>query len=164
MPAHRATYRVNRTPHQVFDVIGTNVYANHPKWEAEVVEIRPITPGPVRLGSEAVMVRQERGKQSETTYVVTAFEPDRVIAFAQDHPAMSFALRFELAPAGTDASDLTIDVRIGLKGALKLAMPLFMLQLPGRTDRITREMIALVEGRSATQPVVSNPVEALAQG
>jgi hypothetical protein len=164
MPAHHATYRVNRTPHEVFDVIGTNVYANHPKWEAEVIEIHPITPGPVRLGSRAVMVRQERGRRTETPYEVTAFEPDRAIAFAHDHPAMSFALRFELAPVGRSATDLTVDVRIGLKGLFRLATPLFMLQLPRQTDRITTEAIALIEGRSSAQPVVSQPAEAFGQG
>jgi hypothetical protein len=164
MPAHRATFRVNRSPHEVFDVIGTNVYANHPKWEAEVVEIRPLTPGPVRLGSRAVMVRQERGSRSETTYEVTAFEPDRAIAFAHDHPAMSFAMRFDLVPAGTDATDLTVDVRIELKGPMRLATPLFLLRLPRQTDRITGEAIALIEGRSSAQPVVSRPAEAIGQG
>lgn len=164
MPHHRATYRVERTPHEVFDVIGTNVYANHPKWEAEVVEIRPITPGPVRVGTEAVMVREERGRRSETTYVVTAFEPDRAIAFAHDHPAMTFALRFEVAPAGASATDLTVDVRVGLKGALKLATPMFALQLPRRTDRITNQTIALIEGRAATKPVLSPSVDASPAG
>jgi len=167
VPHHRTTYRVDRTPHEVFDVIGTNVYANHPKWEAEVVEIRPITPGPIRLGSEAVMVRHERRGRSETTYVVTAFEPDRAIAFAHDHPAMSFAIRFEVAPSGGSTTDLTVDVRVGLKGAFKLATPLFMLQLPRQTDRISNQAIALIEGRAATQPVVTGatlPAEAVGQG
>jgi Polyketide cyclase / dehydrase and lipid transport len=164
MPAYRATYRIDRTPHQVFDVAGTNVYANHPRWESEVVEIRPITPLPVRAGSRAVMVREERGKRSETTYEVTTFEPDRAIAFRHDHPAMTFALRFELAPAGPSATDLTVDVRVELKGAFRLATPLFALQLPRRSDRIARQMVVLVEGRGPVQPVMSSPIEALGPG
>ena len=61
MATYAATYRVARTPEEVFDVIGTHCYENHPHWEREVVAIQPVTPGPIGLGSRAIMVRQEYG-------------------------------------------------------------------------------------------------------
>ncbi|HVW82318.1 MAG TPA: hypothetical protein VHB69_15405 [Mycobacteriales bacterium] len=39
-----------------FDVIGTNIVANHPKWEKEVQSVRKLTPGPIGPGTRAVMV------------------------------------------------------------------------------------------------------------
>lgn len=164
MPRHRAIYRIDRSPERTFDVIGTHVYENHPRWEAEVLEIRPLTPGPVRLGSRAVMVREERGRRSEAPYEVTAFEPGREIAFRHLDGPMGFTLRFTLAPAGDSATDLTVDVDMAPRGVLRLISPLIALQLPGRTDRITRQMVALVEGRAATAPTVSGPAEAVAEG
>ena len=163
MPRNHATYRIGRTPESVFDVIGTHLYENHPRWEAEVVEIRPLTPGPVRFGSRAIMIREEHGRRSESTYEVTAFEPRRAIAFRHLDGPMGFTLRFALAPLGDSATDLTVDVDMAPRGLLRLLTPLIALQLPRRTDRITRQMIALVEGRAATRPTVSGSAEALAE-
>lgn len=65
MLTYEARRRINRPPDAVFDLIGTNVYDNHPSWESEVVEIRPLTEPPVQLGSRAIMVRREYGRRSE---------------------------------------------------------------------------------------------------
>ena len=154
MPHHRATYRIERTPHDVFDIVAIHSRENHPRWEAEVVEIRPSTTGPVGLGSRSVMVREERGRRIETEYEVTAFEEDRLIAFHHTTGPMGFDLRFELAPEGDRATSFTVDVRMTPRGLLRLATPLLAIELPRRTDRISRRMIALVEGRLDVQPVV----------
>jgi hypothetical protein len=50
MATYAATRRVGRTPEEVFDVIGTHCYENHPRWEREIVEIRRLTPGTDRSG------------------------------------------------------------------------------------------------------------------
>jgi hypothetical protein len=139
-------------------VIGTHVFENHPRWEAEVVEIRPITPGPVRLGSRAVMVRQEGRRRLETPYEVTRFEPDRAIAFRHDPGPIDFELRLQLRPVGEAETELTVDVEMVPHGALRLASPLMALQMPGRTDRITRRMVALVESGAGS------PRDAVAAG
>lgn len=147
MSTYDATYRLDRTPEEVFDVIGTHCYENHPRWEREVVEIRPLTPGPIGLGSRAIMVRQEFGRRSETEYEVTAFEPARRIAFRHPQASMLFELGMDLREAGASATDLTVHVRMEPKGALRLLSPLLALQLPRRSDRITRQMIGVVEAR-----------------
>lgn len=149
MATYDATYRVDRTPAEVFDVIGTHCYENHPRWEPEVVEIRPLAPGPIGLGSLAIMVREEYGRRSETGYEVTAFAPARRIAFGHPDSSMLFELGFDLQPAGTSATDLTVHVRMELRGPLRLLSPLFAFQLPRRSDRIIRRMIELVEARPA---------------
>jgi hypothetical protein len=146
MPHTRITNHIDRTPSQVFDVIGTHVFENHPKWETEVVAIRPITPGPIRVGSQAVMVREEHGRRSETPYEVTDFEPNRLIAFRHDTAAMGFALRFELTDGPTGGTDLSVDVTMTPHGVMRIASPLIALGLPGRTRRITAQMVALVDG------------------
>lgn len=51
MSTYVSRHRVNRRIDDVFDVIGTRCYENHPRWEREVVEVRPLTDGPIGLGS-----------------------------------------------------------------------------------------------------------------
>jgi hypothetical protein len=111
MATYAATHRVDRTPEGVFDVIGTNCYENHPRWEREVVEIRPLTPGPIGLGSRAIMIREEYGRRSETEHEVTAFEPGRRIAFRHPQSSMLFELAFDLRPGESSGTDLTVRVK-----------------------------------------------------
>jgi hypothetical protein len=58
---------------------------------------------------------------------------------------MDFAISFALAPADDAATDLTVTVSMALRGRLRPLSPLLGLQLPGRSDRISRSMVALVE-------------------
>lgn len=145
MPTFQRTYHVARSADQVFDVIGTHLFENHPRWEREVVEIRPLTPGPVRVGSRAVMVREEYGRRTEGTYEIAAFEPGRLVAARHLDGPMDFALSFRVAPLDGTTSDLTVTVDMALRGRLRRLSPLLGIQLPGRSDRISRSMVALAE-------------------
>jgi hypothetical protein len=145
MPAHEVRKRVRRSADEVFDFIGTHVYENHPRWEAEVVEIRPLDSGPVRLGSRAVMVRKEFGRQKETDYEVTEFVPGRTISFRHRDPSMAFDLTFQVDPAGPTASELTTRVRMQPYGTTRLMTPLLALMMPRRSERLTSRMVELVE-------------------
>lgn len=145
MLSYEARRRVNRPPEAVFDVIGTNVYENHPRWEPEVVEIRRVTEGPVRRGSRALMTRHEYGRRSTVPYEVTEFEPDRKIAFRHLSGAMAFEIAFVLEPAGDAASDLTVQIRAQPKGIFRLLTPLVARSLPKTSERITSKMVAVVE-------------------
>jgi hypothetical protein len=152
MPAYEARRRINQPAAAVFDVIGTHVYENHPRWESEVVEIRPLTDGPVRVGSRAVMVRKEYGRTTETTYEVAEFVRDRKIAFRHLDGPLGFEIAFVLEPAGQSATDLAVRVRAQPKGVFRLMTPLFARSLPKKSERLTSQMVHVVEGRIATAP------------
>lgn len=145
MVAYEARRRVARPPEVVFDVIGTHVYENHPKWESEVVEIRPLTDPPVQVGSRAIMVRREYGRRTEVPYEVTEFEQDRRIAFRHISGPMDFDIAFLLAPAADGNSDLVVQVRATPKGVFRLFTPLVARNLPKTSERITSQMVDLVE-------------------
>lgn len=46
MITYQTHRRVTRSAEDAFDVIGINVYDNHPRWAPEVVEIRRISHAP----------------------------------------------------------------------------------------------------------------------
>jgi hypothetical protein len=141
---------VRASADDAFDVIGTNVHLNHPKWEKEVLSIRKLTPGPVQAGTRAVMVRKEMGRVSESAYEVSEFVPGRLIAFAHPQDALDFGLRFELAPTGDSSCDLTVAVSAQPKGAMRLMEPLMRLAFPSRSRRITDSMIAVIESMAGS--------------
>ncbi|HEU5003250.1 MAG TPA: SRPBCC family protein [Actinomycetota bacterium] len=145
----RRTAPVQASAEDTFDVIGTNVAANQPKWEKEVQEVRLLTAGPIGVGSRAVMVRREMGRTRESEYEVTEFQPGASIAFRHPHDALGFALRFRVAPVATDRCELTVDVSAEPKGALRLMAPMLRLGFPKRCQRITDSMIQLVEASAS---------------
>lgn len=92
------------------------------------------------------MVRQEYGRRRAAPYEVTEFVPDRRIAFRHLDGPMTFEIAFVLEPTDGSATDLTVQVRMQPKGAFRLLTPLMARSLPKTSERITSQMVALVEG------------------
>ena len=163
MPRFKRTYRVGRPVGEVFDIIGTHMFENHPRWEREVVAIRPLSEGPIGPGSRAVMVREEYGRRTEGTYEVTAFEPGRLVAARHLDGPMDFEISFGFTPVDAASTDLTVSVAMALRGRMRPLSPLLGIQMSGRSDRISRSMVALVEAgppsavASGTMPVRTAP-------
>ncbi|MFE6964728.1 SRPBCC family protein [Agromyces sp. NPDC057679] len=141
---HNETTRdIDRSAHEVFDFIAVNVFENHPKWEREVLEVRRTTPGPVRVGSRGVMVRQDGRRRSEVEYECTEFEPDVSVGFRQLDGPFDFAIRETLESIDARASRLHIDVRVQPHGWLRLFEPL--MRRDRRGERIADDLVAAVE-------------------
>jgi hypothetical protein len=65
---------------------------------------------------------------------------------------MAFEIAFRLEPSGEAASDLTVQVRAQPKGVFRLLTPLIARSLPKTSERITSQMVALVEQNSSEEP------------
>lgn len=143
------TRQVNRSAEETFDVIGTHVYDNHPKWEDEVLEIRRITPDPVGVGSRAIMIRREFGRTTEVEYVLTEFEPNRRIAAHHPDSAMDFDISFTITPIDDDSCTVQVDVQAQPQGFARLLEPILRLVMPKRGGRITDAMVEVIESTPA---------------
>jgi hypothetical protein len=149
MPRSTVTVRIHRPAAVVFDAIARHVWKNDPAWEPEVLGLKPLDPGELRVGWRAVMTRRESGKVLDTTYEITALEPGRRVALRHLDGPMLFALDWVVAPAGATEADVTVTVNIELRGAIRLLTPLFAVMGPGRNARISAQMVAAIE---ATTP------------
>jgi len=76
-----ASVLIDRTPEDIFHFIGERFFTNYPRWSPEVRELKPISPGPVSLGTRARQVRVDLGHRSESIFVVTIFQPGQRICF-----------------------------------------------------------------------------------
>jgi hypothetical protein len=148
MMRYSNTRRIERPVAEVFDFAAVHCYDNHPKWEDEVLEIRPITQGPIDVGSRAIMVRRDFGRTSETEYEVTAYEPDRLVAFRHNDPKMRFDIAFRFTPVG-DATDLQVDVEAQPTGFLKVMEPMMRRRMPKISGRIMDRLKVLLEAHPA---------------
>ncbi len=102
---------INRPPEVVFEFVGYNHVANHPRWDA-AMELEQITDGPIGVGTVIRRRHTRAGHPIEGTMEVTEFNPPWAIAMhIQDGPVEIFG-RQSIEPEGDGASRFTITVDI----------------------------------------------------
>lgn len=79
----------------VWEFIVVEFYQNYPRWSPEVVDLEPLTPGPLRPGAMAWQVRVDQGHKSESTFKVTEFDECRRICFEGVSNPFRVAYEFE---------------------------------------------------------------------
>lgn len=152
MIRHQQEVLIHRPVEDVFDFVATHSRENHAKWEREVVEVRPVTPGPLRVGSRAVMVRREFGRTTETEYEVTGLEHNRSIAYRHLTREMDFAIAFSFRP---EAENTILGVQVAIQpfGPLRLLSPLFRARSPRIGARNLTRIRELLEQEIWSAPV-----------
>lgn len=65
----------------VYRFIALDFVTNYPRWSAEVVELKPLSAGPVQLGFKARQVRVDRGHKTDSIFEVSELEPLKRICF-----------------------------------------------------------------------------------
>ncbi len=66
---------------RVYRFVALDFVANYPRWSAEVVELEPLSSGPIQLGYRARQVRVDQGHKSESTFEVAELEPLKRVCF-----------------------------------------------------------------------------------
>jgi len=99
----RATIMINSAPDAVFAYIGHDFFVNYPKWSPEVVELEPLSSGPIQLGTMVRQVRVDQRRRIETRFRVTAFDDGRCLRFAgvPDPFVCTYELQRAAAPNST---------------------------------------------------------------
>lgn len=62
---------IKRPPEDVFRFVGERFFENYPRWSPEVVELTPLSDGPVGVGTMARQVRVDQGRRSESIFRVS---------------------------------------------------------------------------------------------
>ena len=78
----KASAVVVKPVEEVFQFIGEDFFKNYPRWSTEVVELKSMSDGPVRVGTRAKQVRVDYGRRSESIFTVVDFQANQRIAFS----------------------------------------------------------------------------------
>jgi carbon monoxide dehydrogenase subunit G len=98
MTSYSHTVEIERPPEEVFAFVTDP--AAYPRWQPSLVEVRPHSRGPLRVGSEATEVRRFLGREMETTWTCVEHEPGRRSAIESDEGPVPFKGTFLLEPSG----------------------------------------------------------------
>jgi len=103
------------------------------QWQASVMEASKTSEGPVGVGATGREVRRIMGRQMESTFEVTEFEPDRKISFKSTSGPIAMQGRYTLEPA-VGGTRLSIVVDGELDGVFKLAEPMVVQSVKRQLD------------------------------
>jgi hypothetical protein len=139
-----ASQVIERPPAEVFRFVATEHFQNHPKWDPAVTSITQTSPGPMRVGTTARLVRTDRGRRVEGTMEVTDYEP--VSSFSEVSRFGPFTLhaRATLAPVGPASTRLELVIDTHARGGMRFLLPLMkgtFRKTMARSLRIIKEQV-----------------------
>jgi hypothetical protein len=91
----QAATLVRRHVDDCFRFVADDFFRNYPRWSPEVVELMPLSRGPVRVGSLARQVRVDFGRRTADTFRVIALERGRRLTFQGVSSPFLVDYRFE---------------------------------------------------------------------
>lgn len=92
----RASTLIARELDHVFRFVSIEFFDNYPRWSPEVVELRRLSPGPLRVGTRGRQVRIDHGRRTESTFHVVDLAHAQRICFASlSRPRYHVAYHFE---------------------------------------------------------------------
>lgn len=146
MALYRQTIHIDRAPEEVFAFVTDP--ANYLLWQPSLVEIRPHSKGPLRVGSEATEVRRFLGREVETSWACVEHEPVSRSAIETDAGPVPFRGTFELEPfVGGTRLTWSVETR---GAASRLGGPLVGLATRRELGANARRLKQLLEGERAT--------------
>jgi uncharacterized membrane protein len=113
---------INRPPEQVYGFLAD--LQNIPKWEGEVLEVKVLTEGPIRLGTKFT----EKVKMPMKTFTaqceVTGLDPQKRMAFRAVSPFMQYEGEYRVSPA-EQGTLVEVDAKASFSGFWKLMEGMF---------------------------------------
>jgi hypothetical protein len=143
----RADILIERSPEHVFAYVARDFFLNYPRWSPEVKRIEVLTAGPLRVGSRARQVRTDQGRESESTFRVTALDAPTRIEFAET--TNLFRISYRLAPVDGHTR-LVFDFELTrLEFYMRPFEKLIRVTVQEGAERVVRNIKGLVERQSA---------------
>ena len=65
----------------VFRFVALNFLSNYPRWSPEVIDLQPLSTGPIQPGYQARQVRVDQGHKTESTFEVSELIPLKRVTF-----------------------------------------------------------------------------------
>jgi hypothetical protein len=146
----RASVLIAQPEITVFEYIAINFFENYPRWSPEVVELEALTPGPLRLGTQARQVRIDVGRRTESTFQIVAYQAARRIGF-ESLSSPFYRARYDLEPVNT-GTRLTFAFEVHLGFIYTPFEPLITASMKAGSERVVHHLKRLLEPETRWQP------------
>jgi hypothetical protein len=134
---------IARPPGEVFAFVSD--MTNAPRWQAGLREVRRLTPGPLRVGTEHAFVRRFAGREVASRNRFVAFDPGRFVAFEFPQGWVTGRGSYRVEPDGHGGCLLTSRVELHPRGVMRLAQPVLARVLRRDVRRDDETLRAVLE-------------------
>ena len=110
---------------------------NMSKWNAAVVSLQQVTPGPIAVGTKFKSVGEMMGRRIEGDVQVTAYEPDNKTGFQMQAGPVQVNVTINFKTVGT-GTKVSLNAQGNPGGLFKLAEPV----MAGRVKSLMEENLA----------------------
>lgn len=120
--------------------------SNNPKWQNGMVSCEWTTPPPIGVGSKYTQVARFMGRAVESVFVVTDYEPGRLIAIETVESTFPINVRRTVTPI--DDSNCQVEAVIGggpESGPMRWLMPLAQRRAQKSVDADYDRLVQLLE-------------------
>ncbi len=134
---------IARPAEQVFNFIAVDFVKNYRRWSPEVVSLKPMSQGPVRVGTICRQVRIDQGRRTESTFRVSRFEPGKHVEF--EGTSNPFRVSYQLVPTA-DKTRLTFTFELSrLELFMRPFEKLICIAVQEGAERVVRNIKGLIE-------------------
>ena len=142
MIQHAIDLHLNRPVDQVFAYLADP--RNLPTWQSDLIEIEPLTEGPLRAGSQIREVRRMGQRQAENRAEVQVFEPNKRLALkTTTQPQVTVSYAFEPHNGGTR---IRYEFTMLTAGLMRLLEPLIAGAIRKQSDQDFEKLKRVLDG------------------
>ncbi len=121
--------------------------ANAPSWYVNIEAAEPKTPPPLRAGSQIGFTARFLGRRLEYTYQIAEFIPGQRLVMRTAQGPFPMETTYTWAPAGTEATLMTLRNRGEPAGFAKLAAPFMATAMRRANRKDLARLKAILEAR-----------------
>jgi uncharacterized protein YndB with AHSA1/START domain len=125
------TIRIERPVEEVFDYVADLDHES--EWNPDSANAVRTSPGPIGLGA---VWEQDFPRAGHVVSVIDGYERPSLLTFATTSDRAEARVRFEFAPAGDSATDVSSEVELATKGWLRFREPLVRRRARARMERL----------------------------
>ncbi len=93
-----------------FEFVGHGFFQNYARWSPQVVELQPLSEGPMREGVTARQVMLDRGVRTESTFEIAQFGPPQLLGIKGISEPFRSLYEFEAATRGATQIAFSFEV------------------------------------------------------
>jgi hypothetical protein len=145
----KASTVINKPVDEVFHFISDQFFENYPKWSPEVIELKPLSEGPLRLGTLARQVRIDHGHRTESTFRVTDYQPNKRLCFSGVSSPFRCSYDFEQKNSPFPSTEIAFTFELSeLELFMRPFEKLIRVAVQDGAERTVKNLKGLIEGQS----------------
>lgn len=119
--------------------------SNNPKWQNGMVSCEWLSDPPIAVGSTYVQLARFMGRDVKSTFVVTDFEPGRMIRIETIESSFPIQVERKVEPIDESTCRVRADITGGPEGVLKVLTPLMAGRAQKSVDADYDRLVQLLE-------------------